>query len=143
MSGTSPKAFVFTPQHVAGACCVRPLVLSGLALTMVCRVRIAGVSGEDCRWYIYSPGAAQLYLNLAVSLQGPDAHVLIYEGAETQVYMHEDVLNAAVRHSCLARPTSWSRPFGLFPHDMQLSAAMPCGARVSCGQPVTRQSLDV
>jgi hypothetical protein len=97
---------------------VRLLVLSGLTLIVMCRVRNAGVGGEDCRWYIYSPGAAQLHLNLAVSLQGPDAHVLIYEGAETQVYMHEDVLNAAVRHSCLARATSWR----------------PCGMRAACDE---------
>ena len=54
------------------------------------------MGGYDCRWFIYSPGAAQLHLNLAVSVHGTDAQLLIYEGAETQVYMHEDVLNATV-----------------------------------------------
>jgi hypothetical protein len=58
---------------------------------------ISAGGGHDCRWYIYSPGASKLHINLAVSVHGPDAQLLIYEGAETQVYMHEDVLNAAVR----------------------------------------------
>jgi hypothetical protein len=53
-------------------------------------------AGSDCRWYIYSPGAGAIYLNMQIHMSGPDSQVLIYQGAETQTFMHEDVLNAAV-----------------------------------------------
>ena len=54
-----------------------------------------GVGGSECRWYIHT-AAANIYLNLDVTIKGPDSHVLIYQGDETQHFMHADVLNFAV-----------------------------------------------
>jgi hypothetical protein len=59
-------------------------------------------AGNDCRWYIYSPAAAKINLNMRIYVSGPSSQVLIFQGEETNTYMHEDVLNAAVAslHPC-------------------------------------------